>query len=229
MICRVKFGESMAGKFLSHLDMLRAWQRAIMRSGLNLAYSQGFNKHPKLSFSSALAVGLTSSGEYVDIELNEELTAQEIAERLKKHLPPALELYALKIVDDKAPPVMSIIQRAEYRVSVKLAQSVPLAEIEKTIDELLASPRLEVERRKKNSREKKLVDIRPGIYQITAEYQDELLIIKLFLQNNSDGNVKPDETVGLIIKNYPGAEISQIHRQELYTIKDGQLLSPMEV
>ena len=91
----------------------------------------------------------------VDIELNEELTAQEIAERLKKHLPPALELYALKIVDDKTPPVMSIIQRAEYRVSVKLAQSVPLAEIEKTIDELLASPRLEVERRKKNSREKK--------------------------------------------------------------------------
>ena len=229
MICRVKFGESMAGKFLSHLDMLRAWQRAIVRSGLNLAYSQGFNKHPKLSFSSALAVGLTSSGEYVDIELNDELPAEEIFERLKRHLPPALEIYAVKVIDDKAPPVMSIIQRAEYNVIVKLEQNVSLEEINSTIESLLNSPALEVERRKKNSREKKLVDIRPGIYRITAEFKNNTLIFNLLLQNNSDGNVKPDEVVNLIIKNYTGLEITQIHRQELYTIKDEQMLSPMEV
>lgn len=59
VICRVKFGENAAGKFLSHLDMLRAWQRAISRSGLPLSYSNGFNKHPKLAFSAALSVGFT--------------------------------------------------------------------------------------------------------------------------------------------------------------------------
>lgn len=229
MICRVKFGESMAGKFLSHLDMLRAWQRAIARSGLNLAYSQGFNKHPKLSFSSALAVGLTSSGEYVDIELNEQLQVEEIAKRLQENLPPALELYAIKEIEPKAPPVMSIIQRAEYLVSVQLREKITLEEINEAISELLKAQTLEVERRKKNSREKKLVDIRPGIYRITAKYQEENLIFNLLLQNNSDGNVKPEEVISLLLKNYPQYIISQIHRQELYAIKDGQMLSPMEV
>ena len=229
MICRVKFGESMAGKFLSHLDMLRAWQRAIARSGLNLAYSQGFNKHPKLSFSSALAVGLTSSGEYVDIELNEQLQVEEIAKRLQENLPPALELYTIKEIEPKAPPVMSIIQRAEYLVYVQLTEKITLEEINEAISELLKAQTLEVERRKKNSREKKLVDIRPGIYRITAKYQEEKLIFNLLLQNNSDGNVKPEEVISVLLKNYPQYIISQIHRQELYTIKDGQMLSPMEV
>lgn len=67
----LKFAKGSDVKYISHLDLQRAFQRAFRRSGLPIKYSQGFNPHAKISFASALAVGVTSSGEYLDVELED--------------------------------------------------------------------------------------------------------------------------------------------------------------
>jgi radical SAM-linked protein len=65
----IKYTKEERVKYISHLDFLRLVQRAIRRADIPVAYSQGFNPHPRLSFASALAVGVTSEGEYLDIYL----------------------------------------------------------------------------------------------------------------------------------------------------------------
>ncbi|UCG84296.1 MAG: DUF2344 domain-containing protein, partial [Dehalococcoidia bacterium] len=66
---RVTFSRSDSLKFISHLDMMRLWQRALRRADIPLAYSQGFSPHPRLSLAAPLAIGVTSSAELMDVFL----------------------------------------------------------------------------------------------------------------------------------------------------------------
>jgi len=88
---------------------------------------------------------------------------------------------------------------------------------------------LEVERKKKNSREKKLVNIRPGIFKLEAEVNDDIAAIDMLLQNNNDGNVKPEEVMALIVDKYPKLTLMSVHRMDLYALNNDKLLTPMEV
>lgn len=229
MICRIKFGETEAGKFLSHLDMLRAWQRAISRSQLPLSYSQGYNKHPKLSFSSALPVGLTSKSEYVDIEFDEDLPLDEISAALKTNLPPALEIYALKELTKNDAAIMNIVERAAYQAVLELNRAIEENELDEIISSILEQETIEVSRRKKNSRTEKTMDIRPWLYTLEAEISDSLLILDFIVQNGNSGNVKPQEIIALVTEKLTDCEIVNISRKELYALKDGQMITPMEV
>lgn len=229
MICRIKFGETEAGKFLSHLDMLRAWQRAISRSQLPLSYSQGYNKHPKLSFSSALPVGLTSKSEYVDIEFDEDLPLDEISAALKANLPPALEIYALKELTKNDAAIMNIVERAAYQAVLELNRAIEENELDEIISSILEQETIEVSRRKKNSRTEKTMDIRPWLYTLEAEISDSLLILDFIVQNGNSGNVKPQEIIALVTEKLTDCEIVNISRKELYALKDGQMITPMEV
>ena len=67
MNVRVRFAKYGAVKFIGHLDVLRYFQKAVRRSGLKIAYSQGFHPHQIMSFASPLGVGITSEGEYMDM------------------------------------------------------------------------------------------------------------------------------------------------------------------
>ena len=82
MNVRVRFAKYGAVKFIGHLDVLRYFQKAVRRSGLKIAYSQGFHPHQIMSFASPLGVGITSEGEYMDMELTAEYTPQEIVDAL---------------------------------------------------------------------------------------------------------------------------------------------------
>ena len=229
MICRVKFGETEAGRFLSHLDMLRAWQRAISRSALPLSYSQGFNKHPKLSFSGALPVGLTSESEYVDIEFDYAINLAEISVRLKENLPPALKIYDLKELTKADPAIMSLVERAGYQAKLQYQDAIDDELAQSVRNNILALDILEVSRRKKNSRTEKKVDIRPWIYDLNANVEENTLILDFVVQNGNDGNVKPQEIIDLFTAELGACADINIVRKELYALKDGQMLTPMEV
>ena len=82
MNVRVKFAKYGAVKFIGHLDVMRYFQKANRRAELNIVYSQGFNPHQIMSFAAPLGVGLTSDGEYVDLELHEMDTPEEMIARL---------------------------------------------------------------------------------------------------------------------------------------------------
>ena len=66
---RIKFAKTGSMKFIGHLDVMRYFQKAMRRAEVDIAYSEGFSPHQKMSFAQPLGVGLTSSGEYFDIEV----------------------------------------------------------------------------------------------------------------------------------------------------------------
>ena len=70
MRIRVKFSKYGILKFIGHLDVMRFFQKAIRRSGIDIAYSKGFSPHQIMSFAAPLGIGITSDGEYMDIELS---------------------------------------------------------------------------------------------------------------------------------------------------------------
>ena len=93
---RVKFSKTGMAKYISHLDLLRCFTRAIMRSGLPVEYSQGFNPHQKMTFALPLPVGVTSECEYVDISFEDgKATDDEIKERLDTNLPPDINVISV--------------------------------------------------------------------------------------------------------------------------------------
>lgn len=80
MKIRIKFRKYGALKFVGHLDMMRYFQKALKRAGIDMKYSEGFNPHMIMSFAAPLGVGITSDGEYFDIEV---LSTKSTAESLK--------------------------------------------------------------------------------------------------------------------------------------------------
>ena len=82
MKIRIKFAKEGAMKFIGHLDIMRYFQRAIRRAGIDVAYSEGFSPHMIMSFANPLGVGLTSEAEYFDLVIHTAYPSQELIDRL---------------------------------------------------------------------------------------------------------------------------------------------------
>ena len=113
---KIKKGDEIA--ILSHLDYIDVYRRALIRSKLPVAYSQGFNPHMKMSFASALAVGTTSDAEYFDFELTDRIDAASVMSRLNAQLPRGAEIVRLKMLTGKAPALMALADASKYEITV---------------------------------------------------------------------------------------------------------------
>jgi len=116
---RVTFRTEDTVKYVGHLDMFRAWERAIRRARLPLAYTQGFNPQPRMQFAAALPVGFTGEGEVVDIFLNDAVAPEELLDRLSAALPPGIRPLAAAPVPREWPSLQSQVRGADYRVEVE--------------------------------------------------------------------------------------------------------------
>ena len=99
-IIRAKYKKEDDMIFISHLDLQRLLQRAFRRAEINLSYSQGFNPHPKMSYGNALALGVESQGEYVDIEIEDDITVEEFLRRINEELPKGVEFIKAKEISE---------------------------------------------------------------------------------------------------------------------------------
>ena len=88
----VEFTREARVKYISHLDLVRAMQRTMRRGKIPIAFSQGFNPHPKLAFASALPVGVTSSSEFMDIILSQSMEISELIRRFNVALPKGISV-----------------------------------------------------------------------------------------------------------------------------------------
>ena len=111
-----RFGKTKRLMCMSHLDLQRFMQMTLRRTQLPVAYSQGFNPHPLLSFASALAMGWTSECELMDIKLSENVDEEFALTQMRGALPPDLPLLAVRLVADSHPRLMARLQMADYRL-----------------------------------------------------------------------------------------------------------------
>lgn len=227
---RIEFFKGDQVRFLSHLDLVKTFERAVRRINLPIVYSEGFNPHPKMNFASALAVGVTSDKEYLDIELKNEADLEKLAADLKASLPPGINVNSVKYVKSEGPALMGLINRAQYMVEAYLSEPIDKSDVENKIKSFLGRDEIFVLKwTKKGQREK---NIRPGIIDFTVEIDRGKLIFLLTTMTGSEGNVRPEE----VIKAFQETsgipfdyENIYIRRTGLFTEKDNKLFNPMEL
>jgi radical SAM-linked protein len=227
---RIKYGKTEAGKFISHLDLSRAWERAFRRAQIPVAYSQGFNPHPKISFGSALAVGVTSSGEYLDVSLKKIIPLKEIKGELSKYLPKGLEVYAIGEINQQTPSLMAVINRAKYFVNVELINEIRQDELDDYINDLLQQEQVIIKRNTKKGLKDR--DIRKGIFELKGQIPSEKkIVLEMVVETGNDGNVRPEEVVTALMDRglTLDPETMKIHREGLYIGSDTGLVSPLSV
>lgn len=199
---RITFAKGEPIKYISHLDLVRAWKRALRRAQVPLAYSEGFNPQPKIAIAAPLPVGFTGRGEVMDIVLSHHTSPYNLAKRLKLHLPPGLEILSVEEVYLSLPSLPSQMRYAEYRVVVESAET--LAEMEKRVAQVLSAPSLPRQRERKG----KVTgyDLRPLIDDLWIEdlgsarspdrrHEGTVYLLRMRLQSNSQATGRPEEVL----------------------------------
>ncbi|MBR2698000.1 MAG: TIGR03936 family radical SAM-associated protein [Clostridia bacterium] len=115
----IRFGKRDRLRFISHLDLQRFFQRAVNRTGLPVAWSQGFNPHPVMSFGSALALGWTSEYEVIDIKLSAPMGRKRTEDAVRAALPEDLPVLEVRMIDDKHPAPMALVRMSDYLIALE--------------------------------------------------------------------------------------------------------------
>ena len=116
---RIRFCRGQEVKFISHLDILRLWQRALHRAEIPVAYSEGFNPHPRISLAAPLPIGVTSQAELMDILCTKWGSSHFFTAAISQQLPPGIEILQVYQVALTMPSLQSRVRYAEYRVEVE--------------------------------------------------------------------------------------------------------------
>ena len=125
---RVRFGRGPELRFISHLDLTRLWHRSLRRAGIALAYSEGFNPHPRLSLAAPLQLGATSEAELMDVYTVQPALAQAFAARLRPQLPQGLDIFQVVSVGLNLPALQAQVRFAEYTVKAAAADESGLGQ-----------------------------------------------------------------------------------------------------
>jgi len=241
---RFQFSKQEEVKFISHLDVIRAFTRAFRRAGIPIAYSHGFNPHPKIGFGSVLPVGTISKAEFVDVDLEEYMEASEFASRVNAELPAGLEILEVQEVSLKERPLMGQVSLASYIVRIPEIEGDPASKIESIMD----MDHIWIEKAKSNKRSNKrgrqqtetssFIDIKPLIRSLKLLGKvDGTLELEMLLGDSNEGKLRPEAVVRLIRDGLAkGNEdeqnnlLSQMEIQKTgsFIEHQGQLFSPME-
>ncbi|OGO07372.1 MAG: hypothetical protein A2Y92_01290 [Chloroflexi bacterium RBG_13_57_8] len=206
---RVKFSRGEELKYISHLDIMRLWQRAIRRAGVALAYSEGFNPHPRMSLAAPLALGVTSDAELMDVVLSRFISPHAFTAALGRQLPGGISIGGVFNTPMNLPSLQSQLRSAEYTVGIATEKS--REEIEAAIACLLEKESLPWQHQR---------DTGPHKYDLRALIDDLWLIersegyckIGMRLRCDSAGSGRPEQVAAALgFSEYPDA----IHRNRL--------------
>ena len=153
--------------YTSHLDVQRTLQRAFRRANLPLAYSKGFNPHPKLSFATALATGYTSDGEWFEVELDRPIEPQAFIERVNPALPDGMRVVEAFEADDSIDTLSKLIRAARYELTVHFDGAVAAQDVRNALDSIMGSEPVIVDKKTKSGI--KPTDIRPDILEASVK------------------------------------------------------------
>lgn len=212
MKVRIKFRKYGAMKFIGHLDIMRYFQKAMRRAEIPIAFTGGYSPHMIMSFANPLGVGVTSDGEYFDIELTEPIASDQAVKQLNDAMVEGMEIVSfVEIPDNKKETGMSIVAAADYLSKVK-SGSFP-ADWKERAQGFLSQEEIKVWKATKKS--EKEVDIKPMIYRF--EVRDDCIYMQV--ATGSVENLKP----GLVMEAFAGylgldkdALSFEHHRLEVY-------------
>lgn len=235
MKIRVKFRKWGCMKFVGHLDMMRYFQKAVRRANIDICYSEGFSPHQIMSFAAPLGVGITSDGEYFDIEVHSTLSSKASIEALNAAMVDGVEVTGYVALGDKAKNAMSIVAAADYELSFKDEKDDPytLKEWKEKIDTCFNRQESFVITKKTKKSERK-VDLKPLVYEFDAAKKEGKTCFFLKVSTGSNDNIKPELVLSSFFEKCGEEcheESMQIHRTEVYARDEetGRLISLLDL
>ncbi len=162
-------------RHIGHLDIQRSVQRGLRRSGLPVAYSNGFNPHILITFASALSTGACGTREIMDVTMAEEVTAEELLERMNKAMPPEMRLSEARVLDQKHPALMASLRAAKYDLLIRDPEQAE--KLAAAIPDMMAKETVMAMRKTKTAL--KECDIKPLIHELKSEGQHILATLTL--------------------------------------------------
>lgn len=218
MKARIKFRKYGAMKFIGHLDLMRYFQKAMRRSGIDIAYSEGFSPHQLMSFAAPLGVGVESNGEYMDIGLRTPISPLQAAEALNRVMADGVQILSFQMLPDTAKNAMSIVAAAEYTVRFREGHA-PAEGWQQRLAAFYEREHIVILKKTKKSEAE--VDIRPFIYNLSINGEE----IRMLLAAGSAHNLKPDLVLSAFCAE-EGHSLDNLSlcvtREEMYALSEQQ-------
>ncbi|OGO00685.1 MAG: hypothetical protein A2Y90_05520 [Chloroflexi bacterium RBG_13_52_12] len=206
---RIRFSRGEDIKYISHLDLMRLWQRALNRAGIALAYSEGFNPHPRMSLAAPLALGVTSDAEFMDIVLEKFVSPHSFTAAVARQLPRGISIDGVYNTALTMPSLQSQVRQAEYTVAI--ATDKEKDDIESAINGLLDKESLPWQHQRDTGPHK--YDLRVLVDDLwLIEWRRGFCTIGMRLRCDSNGSGRPEQVAAALgFEHYP----ESIHRGKL--------------
>lgn len=232
MKIRIKFRKWGVMKFIGHLDMMRYFQKAVRRAGIDIRYSEGYSPHQIMSFAAPLGVGITSDGEYFDIEVNSTVSSAEAIRAFNDTMVDGVEVVSYVKLPDNAKTAMSLVVAADYRLSFKEGYQSPYtAEKWQEVIGREFSSQSSFPITKKTKKSEREVDLKPLVFDFHVEESEGKPAFLLQVSTGSVDNIKPELVLASVYERCGlsyDANAIQIHRMEVYGRAENGALIPLE-
>ncbi|GAV21685.1 TIGR03936 family radical SAM-associated protein [Carboxydothermus pertinax] len=182
----LKYSRGAELKYISHLDTIRVFERAFRRAGMPVAFSEGFNPHPKFSIALPLALGHESFGELMELTLNQNLAPVEVKQRLNEVLPKGLEVLEVKEYHDNK-SLMSRVNKVVYRIKTNLLKEKLLEKKNRLLRE---SPQI----LKKTKRGEKRIDFWQAVDSLEVVEDSIRVVIRV-----GENSLRPEEVARALL------------------------------
>lgn len=200
-------------RFVSHLDMQRLLQRAFRRAGLPLDYSKGFNPHPLLSFATALSVGYTSSGEYFDVMLTENIPTDDFVNKVNAVLPNGVRIESAVDAGEFKTSLTTLMRSADYSCVLSFSRDVDRIVFRSIIEDLLSG---EIIVMKKTKGGIKPVDIRPMLMKFDiVNIDNNCVVLKIKGKLTTEGGLPLELLFGALFERLGITAESTINRDKI--------------
>ena len=211
---RLKFSKNGPIKFIGHLDVMRYFQKAIRRAGIDVKYSEGFSPHQVISFAQPLSVGATSDGEYMDMTVESMTSVTDVMNSLNSVMNEGIKILAIEELNDKSEKAMTATAAARYIIRFR-DNSKPDFDWISEFDKYLSADHLYAMKKTKSG--EKEIDMKPLIFNYEFDKDNES--VSLLLSMSSLETLKPALLFDAFYKSL-SKEFStvflDIHRVDIY-------------
>lgn len=228
----VKFTKQGNMKYISHLDIMRLFQRSLKRTHIKLQYSEGYSPHPKMSIAQPLSLGFTSTGEYIEFETQQDFLPEDVKERLNNAMPEGIKMVSCTVLENTRKAMGALITNAGYLIG---ADEPETADEIKALGEAVAAFRKEksitVEKVQKKTGKVTEVDIRKKTAKIELiKANSGHAVIRVLVDAGSSSNLNPELIIAKL-KEYMGKSLHtlnfHVEREEMFTRSEDGTLIPL--
>ncbi len=207
-------------KYISHLDMMRSFEFALRRGEIPISYSEGFNPRPKMSFGSAVGVGVTSDDERIALDLSADMPADELRDRLNAALPLGIRVNDAVPVQEGVKSPIASLNASRFQVTALVGENCDRKTLDAGVQHVLDSPELKVTKvsEKKGAR---VVDIRPNLISAAVlSFEGETAVIEIAVKLGDAGGARPQDFMQALGNRVSNINVIRIHRSEQFHSAD---------